>query len=279
MSDDELLVPSQYVAAAGIVILLYNHILTFKDEVEHIWQAKSTAPKWLFLILRYVVPCNILWHNYQVAFIDQRHTSTRFCQGWFITAVVLCIVTTAPMHFFSMIRLWVLCGRNKRLVFATLLFFIATECAVLAAAVIIAVEMSPSVKADPGSGTCILTHRDVFWVVFVPGTVFEAISLGILCYNARKLNPFKEDRLSRFIVSQFGIEIFLAMFILNSAKLLGSIFIPLPVLIFYIIFLWSASTVAITSLILNLRRHGSYQKQHLEFESEGLSPCLTNSST
>lgn len=85
MSDTEPLVviwehvqASRYVDAVGIVVctasrifegpsltseyqaLLYDHILTFDDEVRLIWRAKTTFPKVLFLINRYMVPASII---------------------------------------------------------------------------------------------------------------------------------------------------------------------------------------------------------------------------
>ena len=46
--------------AAGYVILLYDHLLTLGDEVEYVWKARGTIPKYLFLINRYTVPLIML---------------------------------------------------------------------------------------------------------------------------------------------------------------------------------------------------------------------------
>lgn len=41
-------------------VLLYNHVLTFDDEVRFIWKAPTTLPKVLFLLQRYVVPLVVI---------------------------------------------------------------------------------------------------------------------------------------------------------------------------------------------------------------------------
>ncbi|EEB89744.1 hypothetical protein MPER_12126, partial [Moniliophthora perniciosa FA553] len=41
--------------AAGVVILLYDHLLTFDDEVELIWKGEWRFPKLMFLFIRYIV--------------------------------------------------------------------------------------------------------------------------------------------------------------------------------------------------------------------------------
>ncbi|ESK87224.1 hypothetical protein Moror_5812 [Moniliophthora roreri MCA 2997] len=61
---------SRYVSAAGVVILLYDHLLTFGDEVELIWQAEWKFPKFLFLLIRYIVVISVLVHTYRTCFSD-----------------------------------------------------------------------------------------------------------------------------------------------------------------------------------------------------------------
>ena len=46
--------------AAGLVALLYDHLLTINDEIELVWRARNTLPKTLFLINRYLVPLLML---------------------------------------------------------------------------------------------------------------------------------------------------------------------------------------------------------------------------
>ncbi|KAF8591730.1 hypothetical protein K439DRAFT_1626727 [Ramaria rubella] len=46
----------QYFGVASFVILLYDHALTFDDEVQYIWRRNKKLVAWLFLINRYVTP-------------------------------------------------------------------------------------------------------------------------------------------------------------------------------------------------------------------------------
>lgn len=41
--------------AVGFVVLLYDHVLTFVDEVKLIWAAPVSFPKYAFLFNRYLV--------------------------------------------------------------------------------------------------------------------------------------------------------------------------------------------------------------------------------
>ncbi|TFK98381.1 hypothetical protein BDV98DRAFT_211393 [Pterulicium gracile] len=59
---------TRYTAAAGITLLLYDHMLTFGDEVKYIWKSKEwTAPKYMFFIVRYGVPLAVLGHIIQMS--------------------------------------------------------------------------------------------------------------------------------------------------------------------------------------------------------------------
>ena len=46
--------------AAGLMILFYDHLLTFGDEVELIWTAPATYAKYTFLLNRYSVLATLL---------------------------------------------------------------------------------------------------------------------------------------------------------------------------------------------------------------------------
>ena len=41
--------------AVGLIVLLYDHVLTFFDEVRLIWRAPASYPKYAFLFNRYLV--------------------------------------------------------------------------------------------------------------------------------------------------------------------------------------------------------------------------------
>lgn len=43
-------------AAAGLVVLLYDHILTLPDEIALIWHSPSSFAKYAFIANRYLVP-------------------------------------------------------------------------------------------------------------------------------------------------------------------------------------------------------------------------------
>jgi len=50
------LIATNYFGLASFVVLLYDHVLTFDDEVRYIWRGNKKLVAWLFLINRYITP-------------------------------------------------------------------------------------------------------------------------------------------------------------------------------------------------------------------------------
>ncbi|KAG5730201.1 hypothetical protein E4T56_gene11699 [Termitomyces sp. T112] len=288
LEENFLVVGSRYITAAGVVVLLYNHLLTFDDEVKYIWSARWSTPKLLFLVLRYALSCSILWHNYQLSMIGVKHLSNGVstchkllsadclrnasscdCKSWFISAVCICIATAGPTNFFVMLRLWLLSHRDRRLVLATLCTFFLTETATLACAIAVIIKMASFIKPLSfiqnssnlgGNMQCILQKRNILWILFAPGMIFE--TFGLVAIFLQSLRTYKRDKTefrNMFCINTGG-ELLL-MYCLTTGKLLGAIFIPLPVAFDYLIFLWCATTVLVTQMILQLRRHGIVQRE------------------
>lgn len=42
-------------AGVGLVLLMYDHLLTFKEEVRLVWHAKPSVANFVFLLNRYLV--------------------------------------------------------------------------------------------------------------------------------------------------------------------------------------------------------------------------------
>ncbi|KAF5361498.1 hypothetical protein D9758_006155 [Tetrapyrgos nigripes] len=58
---------SRYLSIAGVTVIIYDHLLSLDQEVELIWKAPWRTPKALWLFLRYLVPCTLIVHTYQLS--------------------------------------------------------------------------------------------------------------------------------------------------------------------------------------------------------------------
>jgi len=60
VQDDYYSTTTKYVGLAGFTILVWDHIITFSDEVEYIWKGRKGIAVYLFLLNRYLIPLSFI---------------------------------------------------------------------------------------------------------------------------------------------------------------------------------------------------------------------------
>ncbi|KAL1703102.1 hypothetical protein EV121DRAFT_271339 [Schizophyllum commune] len=86
---------TRYVTAIGVVILLYDHLLTLKDEVELVWKARLTVAQVLFLILRYLPLIGVIIENIQLSGLVPLYLPDNFCKIYMDVATYFGVITMA----------------------------------------------------------------------------------------------------------------------------------------------------------------------------------------
>jgi len=51
---------TKYVGLAGFTVLVWDHLITFADEVEYIWKSKKGIAIYLFFLNRYLIPLSFV---------------------------------------------------------------------------------------------------------------------------------------------------------------------------------------------------------------------------
>ncbi|QRV78145.1 hypothetical protein RhiJN_06160 [Ceratobasidium sp. AG-Ba] len=72
---------SRHFSFAGFVILVYDHLLTFGDEVELIWSQPASVVSVIFVVNRYLAPVVLAIDIYDKGGLT-RHVSRTFCRNW-----------------------------------------------------------------------------------------------------------------------------------------------------------------------------------------------------
>ncbi|EIW82654.1 hypothetical protein CONPUDRAFT_151718 [Coniophora puteana RWD-64-598 SS2] len=60
VEDKRSFLTTIYVAFAGFTVLMWDHMITFGDEVELIWKRKKTFIAYVFLLNRYIIPLSFI---------------------------------------------------------------------------------------------------------------------------------------------------------------------------------------------------------------------------
>ncbi|KAJ7103782.1 hypothetical protein C8R44DRAFT_808155 [Mycena epipterygia] len=246
--EDLLIV--RYISAAGLTILIYDHVLSFPDEIRFIWSAKGSSSKFLFLALRYLVPCMMITHSVQIAGLSGIHLSNtvRFCKAWWSLAVVVGWLVIAINNWLVLLRLWVLWGRDRTFIICTLLFFFAMHVATLVLAWISVSEIIPNLRFEPSLQLCIFTEKPgKLPFAWVPGILFEFLVL-----LAAGWKVFLRPQTLKTLKSE-GFLYFLLLFTLNLVNMLVFFYARLSLIFVTLFFMWCFTTTATCRMILSIR--------------------------
>ncbi|TFY59557.1 hypothetical protein EVG20_g7745 [Dentipellis fragilis] len=233
---------SRYLSAAGFVVLLYDHVLTFDDEVEYVWKARMSLPKFLFLFNRYLVPtlmnflglpeeyfpilCKFMVTLYWRSEADLLEAAKPGCLShsiWAFSAsqtptVCLtqrCSSTSYRSTCFTVVvllRLWVLWDRWRNLVVWTLAWFIFTHLATFGMVTWVVVQLQPVAQYDPVVHSCVLSRHIWMEGLWVPGVLFETTVFIAACWNAMA-RPRDSNELLTKVLYRDGFNYFAVLLI------------------------------------------------------------------
>ncbi|KAG1874460.1 hypothetical protein F4604DRAFT_745347 [Suillus subluteus] len=100
-------------SAAGHTLLVYDYLLTLRDESVYIWDAPWTIVKVLFLLNRYG---NLIGQT--VVRLEEAgllaHDSQKFCQCFAIFTSCFMFLSVESIHILVLVRAWAIWGTQKR---------------------------------------------------------------------------------------------------------------------------------------------------------------------
>ncbi|KAF8997485.1 hypothetical protein BDQ17DRAFT_854383 [Cyathus striatus] len=99
----------------ALVVLLYDHIITFKFEYKHVWKTSLTPVKVVYIFSRYFgLTCQTL--NAALLFTKLHHApiTLTLCRFWFTFVLVSANVLATLMHSIIMLRVYALHHKDKK---------------------------------------------------------------------------------------------------------------------------------------------------------------------
>ncbi|EJD01714.1 uncharacterized protein FOMMEDRAFT_169776 [Fomitiporia mediterranea MF3/22] len=156
-------------------IILYDHLITFGDEVRLIWRSRWSAGKALFLISRYY---NIFTVIFNSCILYSPSLTARLCFAWLRWQAVSGIFVYGLTEIILMLRLYAMYSSSKRISAVLVSGFSAVLLAEIVVLVLSTKAQIGPVNADPSRildmSTCILTNTWRFsYLYWIPFLVFE----------------------------------------------------------------------------------------------------------
>jgi len=166
---------------ASSTIVVLDHLITFDQEVDLIWNAHWSIGKVLFIINRYYTLCSVVFNNY--ALFTPTLTDS-FCLQWFQwqgwTGLIACMIGQIILQ----VRLYALYYLNKKILALMVIWFIA---ATVSSAVVMGTTLAVLGARShiiPGIPFCVPfnvpRHLYAFWI---PIIAFESLLCGMALYR------------------------------------------------------------------------------------------------
>ncbi|KAI0358794.1 hypothetical protein OH77DRAFT_1105488 [Trametes cingulata] len=248
---DHLMAAKMY-SLASCVMLFYDIMITFGDEVENIWKQRFTGATVLWFLNRYVSPLGYI--VIIVSFHDPSWSKST-CQRYVLYPEALKIVTAAAIGLIFILRLYSIYSKRSIILYGFGALLIA-ELAVK----IWAFTDGTMLQLPPGFVGCILTGRsspgDRLIYTWVAELVFDSLVFIATLYRTLELyrrTVIGETQSLITIIMRDGIMYFAAIFVSNLVTVLIFVFATPDLKVINASFSTLITSLMVSRLMLNLR--------------------------
>ncbi|THU83153.1 hypothetical protein K435DRAFT_766027 [Dendrothele bispora CBS 962.96] len=234
-----------YFQLGAFVMVLYDHILTFAEEVSCIWGQKLNGATLLFFINRYITPIEFI--IVLVAF-HQANWPAEVCDRFvaFEGGATIALVTIAELVM--ILRVYALYGRPKFLLFVLLSLLVGQV--VISSIGIVAGFAAPF---PPPLHGCVLTGtRALFPALWVAPLVLDSIIFTLTVWRTRRY--LSQHVSTAYVLMRDGTIYFFLIFMANASNVIIYYSAADDLKAFGASFSQLITSVMISRLILNLRR-------------------------
>ncbi|CAE6487466.1 unnamed protein product [Rhizoctonia solani] len=107
---------SRCTSYAGVCLLVYDHFLTFSEEVRLVWSRPTNIVSILFLINRYTTPLILAVDVYDKGGLTEQ-LNTQFCKVWFVAEGYMNFLLLAVIHLLMVVRVNALYGKHQKITY------------------------------------------------------------------------------------------------------------------------------------------------------------------
>ncbi|KAL4244469.1 hypothetical protein ABKN59_008684 [Abortiporus biennis] len=267
-----------YLYLLGIVILYYDYLLTFSDEVRYMWFQPSLRIPWLFFFNRYfsiLADIGITIANFVP------YTSLESCVRYNTAAEFVLVIVQLLAGIVLLLRTYALYGRSRKI-----LIFILSLTAPLIGFIIWSVFTEETGISSIING-CIITqtptselHLAGAWESLIAYDLLIFITIVVKTYKRRA--EFRDEQLGRLgsvfvLIWRDGAIYFGVMACANVANSLTFYTLPLSLQASLSRFASSVSVTLISRLMINLRKQSvsRFQSENITGETTDVENATT----
>ncbi|KAI0829942.1 hypothetical protein BC628DRAFT_1478262 [Trametes gibbosa] len=250
------LAATRYMSAVGLTVLLFDHCLTFADEVKYIWPAPATYAKYTFLLNRYTVLGTLIAVAYEMCGVVQ-DAFTDIVSGhcYFIfTCSMFAVVSVGIANLLILQRVVILWEHRPIILKIMTVGFLLSFTLQVVTMVLTLVTVLPSIQWSAPLGMCIATKSSrVLIAVWASPLVFEVFVLTSTALNALDRPRTIELPIIKALHSD-GLGFFLAITCFRVLNLTLAATARPSLTFLGVFFCWAMTTTVLNRLLIHLRR-------------------------
>lgn len=236
----------------GFTVLIYDHVLTFADEIKYIWKADRSLVSFLFFINRYITPVVLAIDLYDKGGISD-YISQRFCITWYYTEAAWYICSFAIIHILVIMRVIAIWGRPRWIIIlltSLWLAYFSISCSVLFSA---AHSKAYTVHYDPLLKLCYLTISHYLWACWVAPIILEGVLFVLSWIQISRTRQLSSETPLLYVLFRDGALHFAIIVFCSCFNMIVWIIAPPSLVALAKYFSLAIVNVMISRLVLNLR--------------------------
>ncbi|CAE6475269.1 unnamed protein product [Rhizoctonia solani] len=237
-------------SVVGFALLIYDHLLTFADEVQYIWKTKKSPVVIMFLLNRYITPIVLAIDLYDKGGIAT-YSSHTFCVTCYAgKSRVIVFDRHADYMHHQVMAIW---GRPRWIVVLLCSLWLAYFCTTLGILLASLFTKAHTVHFEPLLKVCYLTIAPFLWGCWVPPLILEIVLFGLLCVQAFQAGKFTARMPIIHVLFRDGALHFAVIFACSVFNMITWIVAPPTLVALAKYFGIAMVNVMISRLVLNLR--------------------------
>ncbi|KAL5484909.1 hypothetical protein ACEPAI_7551 [Sanghuangporus weigelae] len=247
---------TRYISAVGLVLLLYDHFLTFPHEVEFVWRARPNFAKKIFLLNRYVVAISQICITVFMNHFTNDPFPDKSCKTVISVAFAVGVCSVACGNVLVILRVVTLWDRSPYVARCMALGFCTSFCSTISFMIVILRHAYTGFAYVGYVHMCVSTLKSpVLPGVWASSLIFEVLVLSFVTYNALSRPRDRESTK----VPPPG---------LRTANLVISIIARPTLTMSGVFFIWAMTTVVLNRSLLNIHKV-SNEYSHARMPSRG----------
>ncbi|KIP11517.1 hypothetical protein PHLGIDRAFT_454225 [Phlebiopsis gigantea 11061_1 CR5-6] len=239
--------------AVGLIILFYDHLLTFSDEVRLVWAAPRSFPKYAFLFNKYLVLACLLSVAHEMCGFVGQVASDLVCKRLISTTSMLSLASTAIGNILVLLRVVMLWDHQPVILKLMVVgFFVsfATQTVMMSTSL---VNYWPGIVWSSRAGMCITQFKNPLLIgVWASPMLFEVLVLVSTIVNALDRPQQAEMPLTRAL-HRDGIIYFFAVTCFRTLNLTLAVVARSSLTMAGVFWIWGMTTAILNRALLRMR--------------------------